>query len=392
MNKNNKIIVGVISILSITMLVAYFLVCINPTTHHEEIPRCILEKTTEVALTYDPYFIEYWHEDVENPELQDIFENTSVALNSSVPVTLSFSPGIYANRVTDAVLKNPYVEGVLLSVRWRNIEPSRGKYNWDALDSRINVIAKAGKSVVLNVMTCGVSVPDWIINDPEVETFEFVDLMKYHPTYGKVFKVPLYWDEKYLSEKQKFINKLGERYANNPAVGGVMVSFVGTFTNDWYIPRDRYEKGDCLAEQELLDKGYSTDRMFEVGKRTIDIWANAFPKQALKLPIGKSIAEGNNTITTLAEKVLDYAYSKYPDRFYAQINALSTIIPKANSSKVQNATPDSIFYLLKLLSQHPRHIGFQMISSVTKDPERVDNAGCVLLVISNVFLKMLVRV
>ncbi len=104
------------------------------------------------------------------------------------------------------------------------------------------------------------------------------------------------------------------------------------------------------------------------------MWANAFPKQVLKLPIGKSIADDNNNITTLAEKILDYAYSTYPNRFYAQINALCMMIPKANSSQVQDAAPDSAFYLLKLLSQHPGKIGFQMTSSVTDDPARVDKA------------------
>lgn len=44
-----------------------------------------------------------------------------------------------------------------------------------------------------------------------------------------------------------------------------------------------------MIEQELLERGHSTDKMFEVGKRTIDMWAKAFPKQALKLPIGKNL-------------------------------------------------------------------------------------------------------
>lgn len=288
--------------------------------------------------------------------------------------TLPFPPGNYANRASDAVLNNPNIEGVLLSARWRNIETSKGRYNWSKLDKKIDNIANAEKKVVLNIMTSGVNAPEWLIDDPEVETFEFVDINPHHPIYGQTFKIPVYWDEKYLNEKQKFINELGNRYVNNPAVVGVMVSFVGTINNDWYIPKDKYRKGDGLTEQELLDKGYSTDKMFETGKETIDMWANAFSKQALKLPIGTSIADGDNTMTTLAERILDYAYSTYPDRFYAQINGLCTVIPKANSPQVQDATPDSMFYLLKLLSQHPGDMGFQMISSVTKDPTRVDKA------------------
>jgi len=296
----------------------------------------------------------------EESNSQEI-QNEEVELNNR---TINFLPGNYVNSGSNSVLKNTNIEGVLLSMRWRNIETSKGKYNWNKLDKKIELIEKTGKKVVLNIMTSGVNVPDWLLENKDVETFSFIGKNKNQPIYGKTLKIPVYWDEKYLYEKQKFINELGKRYVNNPAVVGVMVSFVGTINNDWYIPKN----------QELIDKGYSTEKMIEIGKITIDMWAQAFPKQALKLPIGKSIQDGDNTITTLAETITKYGYSKYPNRFYIQINALSTIIPKANDTLVQNAQKDNIIYLLKLLAQHPKKIGFQMISSVTNDPNRVDKA------------------
>lgn len=282
-----------------------------------------------------------------------------------------FLPGNYANQATDGILENPLIKGVLVAERWADIEPEEGNYNWSQLDEKIIEIASSGKRVILNIMTSGVNVPQWVI-ERGAKTFTFKATNPNQPIYGQTFTVPLYWDETYLSYKKKFIKELGKRYANNPAVAGVMVSFLGTINNDWYIPKDRYEKGDGLAYQELLDKGYTTNKMFNAGKETIDAWTSAFPKQALKLPIGKSIPDNGNSITALAEKILNYAYSTYPYKFYAQINALCSKIPEADDARIQNANADDPLYLLKLLSQHPYHIGFQMLCDAAKHSERLD--------------------
>ena len=37
--------------------------------------KCIMEKRIEIALTYKPYFIEYWHENIENPEFESILRD-----------------------------------------------------------------------------------------------------------------------------------------------------------------------------------------------------------------------------------------------------------------------------------------------------------------------------
>ncbi len=198
-----------------------------------------------------------------------IFSCTNHDTTSNYITTSAFPAGNYANRASDAVLSSPHVEGVIISVRWRDLETAKEEYAWSDLDGKIGRVVSAGKKVVLNIMASGVNVPEWLIEDPDVKTFEFVDTSPYHPTYGQILRAPIYWDEKYLNEKQKLVNGLGKKYANNSAVAGVVVSFVGTINNDWYIPKDKYAKGDGLTEQELLNKGYSTDKMLEAGEKQL---------------------------------------------------------------------------------------------------------------------------
>ncbi len=272
----------------------------------------------------------------------------------------TFSPGIYST-FSNKVLDNPSITGVIISARWRDLEPQPDHYNWNMLDKKIGMAKKAHKQIILNIMTCGVNVPDWVINN--TETFSFVDKNPHHPTYGKTMVAPLYWDPVYLKQKQKFVEQLGKRYGNESSITGVMVSFVGTINNDWFIPKNT----------DLLKKGYSTAKMVEVGEATIDMWAHAFKHQALKMPIGISLPDKNNTITTLATKVVEYGYERYGSRFFAQVNALCTKIPKADGLSTQDQT--SPFFLLMILKQHPHKIGFQMIGAVSTQVSRVDNAG-----------------
>ncbi len=294
------------------------------------------------------------------------------------PQEQGFEAGVYSLRPTESVLQKDFVEGALIAVRWFELEPVEGQYDWSMIDEALELVEGAGKVAVLNVMTSGVSVPSWLLDNYDVQVFDFVDENQYHPTYGDTFTVPVYWDSVYLAKKFEFLSQLAERYAGRESIVAVMVSFVGTMTNDWFIPDNAYG--------QLLDMGYSNELMLEVARRTVDFWAQHFPDKALKMPIGFSPAYDNVTSTDLAEAVIDYAYNAYPGRFYAQINALSTIIPLATDVRVTSASPGTAYYLLKLLAEHPGENGLQMLCDFTSQAQRLDNgnvcpdlsAGCVM--------------
>ncbi len=278
-----------------------------------------------------------------------------------------FLPGNYANRPTAKVLASDAVVGVLLSARWRDLEPVEGEYHWDALDHRVEAVAAAGKVVVLNIMTVGVNVPDWLLRKPGVATFSFEGTNPHQPIFGQRLTAPLYWDATYLAAQAKFIRALGAHYAGHPAVVGVMVSFLGTVNNDWYIPHG--------AAEALLARGYTTERLVAVGTVTLERWAEAFPTQALKMPVGLALSDGQNTVTTLADRILTYAYGRYPQRFYAQVNALCTALPAADSPTLRQVGPEEPFALLARLAQHPHQMGFQLLCDASGNAARLDQGN-----------------
>ncbi len=292
-------------------------------------------------------------------------EGASPAAVQTAPAgAQTFVPGNYANRPSEAVLQQQTVVGVLVSARWKDMEPQQGVYDWRRLDASVARVAQAGKVVVLNVMTSGVNVPQWLRTSPRVSTFTFEAMNPHQPIYGQRFTVPVYWDAAYLEAKRAFVQALGARYAQHPAVVGVMASFVGTVNNDWFIPSQ--------ATEDLLRAGYTSERMLAAGEATLDMWAEAFPRQALKLPVGKSLPDGGHSQTWLAAQMMAYGYAHYPERFYAQINGACTALPAAESPEVQQAPDGTLFYLLKLFRRHPHQVGFQMLCDATHHAARLD--------------------
>jgi hypothetical protein len=179
--------------------------------------------------------------------------------------------------------------------------------------------------------------------------------------------MPVFWDPIFLEKKKNFIWVAGERYAANDSILGVMVSFCNPILGDWWVPHEvGYFCGqDSNKVQDWLNAGYTTEKMLNAGKETIDAWATAFPNKMLKLPVSVTHRNLDGNATNLAELIMNYAYSQYPDRFFAQSNGLSTKIPYSNDPEIINASIGTRNYLYKLLLDHSPKIGLQMLDSVT---------------------------
>ena len=275
--------------------------------------------------------------------------------------------GCYANKVTEKVLENPYIVGILISTSWRDIERREGDFDWSNLDNYINLANAAGKVVTLNLFAGGRNTPDWVKQLPEVQLYSFVDTNMYHSTYCEEDTMPVFWDPIFLEKKMSFIKAAGQRYANNENVVGVMVSFASANTNDMYVPHKvGFVCGQQINQvQDWLDVGYTTEKMLNAGKKTISAWAAAFPNQALKLPIGLTDSKLDGTVTKLAELIVDFGYSAFPDRFFAQMNGLCTLTPYADDPLIINACSGDSLYIMKLLFEHRPQIGLQMLAGAS---------------------------
>lgn len=274
--------------------------------------------------------------------------------------------------IPSSIINNPGVVGILGGDSWTNIEKTEGVYDWTSIDNEIAQAEKAGLKVALKIVDSPAAAPDWLKNKPGIKTIDFIDTNQYHKSsYCKSNKIPVFWDTTFNEKKKELIRAAGQRYANNPAVVAVMASFANTMTNDWGMPHKKGFIEDCNVSinqpQDMLNAGYTTDIMFNVGKEIIDTTAAAFPNQALKLPLGVGIASLDGSPAKLAKMITDYAYQKYPKRFYAQINALNTRVPTANQlgSADSPAEEDTRADLLNILKDHAPYSGWQMVAGAS---------------------------
>jgi hypothetical protein len=304
--------------------------------------------------------------------------------------------GSYSMKTTATALNNPGVTGTIIYIPWQKIKPCKagtsgtdpnnkpcqeGDYNWAEIDKELNLAEAVGKPVTLDIQAGGKQVPDWLRNTAGIQLIDFLDTNSYRASNCTRFSMPVYWDPIFLGKKKEFISDLGKKYGSNSNIKGMMVQFVQTFANDWYLPRLLSTQNACPEDedenqiQKWIDVGYSTDKMYNAGKETIDAWANAFPGKALKHPIHRTDKRLDSTPAELAEKIINYGYSKYPDRFYAQLNTLKTDTLCASDAKITGAKPENNsqdYYIMRMLSQHPNQIGLQMLAAATNGPS-VDN-------------------
>jgi hypothetical protein len=327
-----------------------------------------------------------------NPPTSEIAGNNG-ANGTASQVSSAFS-GSYAMKTTEATLNNPEITGTLISITWQKIQPCKkgtkgtsceeGDYDWSQIDKELKLAKAAGKQVTLNIQAGGAQTPDWVRNIKGVQLISFLDTNKFRKSSCDTFSMPVYWDPVFLEKKRALIAELGKRYGSNPDIRGVMIQSVQTFANDWYLPRMQSTREVCPGNPDenqiakWIEIGYSTEKMYGAGKETIDAWATAFPKKALNYPIHRTDEQLDSTPSELTEKIVDYGYGAYPDRFFVQVNTLKTSTPFATDKKITQAGPDDSaddYYILQILTRHPNHIGFQMAAAATNGPLSKDEGG-----------------
>ena len=296
-----------------------------------------------------------------------------------------FAKGIYAmcgskTNSCKNVVKNAGVVGVLLSPKWNEIETTNGVYSWTALDEQVAIAQNAGLKVTFQLFNSPYYAPDWLKNDPNIQKVTIVNLNDYvvgGTLVCQELTLPVFWDPVFHQKNLQLINAMKEHYASNPAVIGVTANYGSLFSADGGIPQ-KVDSETCKdaqgnpilvdQAQSWLNAGYTHDKIFDTGQKIIDATAIAFPNQAISTYFSFSDdkrLEASSTV--LAKDIMDYAYAKYPDRFYAKIAWLSATTTMAD----EIAKPyTKIEQLMLLLKAHSPQIGIQMIDMATDGASR----------------------
>lgn len=266
-----------------------------------------------------------------------------------------FSLGSMGVPADPSVLTNPLVDGISIRQAWRELERSPGVYDWSFLDSEISRAARAGKFVLLRVLSEGPSTPQWALDG--VQTFRYQDRNRYHGERSGLIAV--YWDKNYLARKKAMIRAVGAHVSDNPAVRVVAAICASSHSGDWAVPHSPFDIANWYAI------GYSPERMVDVCKQIIDVTMQAFPQQCVTLSVGRN-GRLDPDPNYVARAAVQYGRSHYSGRFITQKNSLTAVTPLPGAPDLKH---------FEVLRESGPNVAGQMLWYSYGDPTCRNNGG-----------------
>ena len=179
------------------------------------------------------------------------------------------------NRLNLQAMNNPYIRGVALQIRWRDIEPVQGNPDWLKLD-QLFAAAEASKKWVQLLIFPGFFSPPWALEGVKTETFP----LQYGPGKGSVEQLPMPWDDIYLGRWFAFVKQLSERYGKSPAFRVVAATGPTSVSAEFTLP------GKPEDIPTWLNVGYTPRRYIAAWQKTLQVYAADFPNQYISLSMG----------------------------------------------------------------------------------------------------------
>ncbi len=178
-------------------------------------------------------------------------------------------------RLDLAALKNPFISGVAVQIRWRDLEPLEGRPDWSKLDQLFAAAESSNKWVQLLVFP-GFFSPPWALEGARSLMFP----IPYGPGKGTLEKLPLPWDRIYLGHWFDFLKRLRARYGNSPAFRVVAAAGPTSVSAEFTLPHAPEDV------QKWRSAGYSPSMYEEAWRRVFEEYAADFPAQYVSLSLG----------------------------------------------------------------------------------------------------------
>ena len=175
-------------------------------------------------------------------------------------------------------LDNSFISGVALQIRWRDIEPDRGKPDWTKLD-QLFTAAESSKKWVQLLIFPGFSSPPWAVEGAQTEMFA----IQYGPGKGRVERLPLPWDRVYLTHWFAFLRQLSDRYGKSSAFRVVAAAGPTSVSAEFTLP------GTPEDVQKWLNVGYTPSKYIEAWQKVFQVYAADFPNQYVSLSAGSGL-------------------------------------------------------------------------------------------------------
>jgi hypothetical protein len=129
--------------------------------------------------------------------------------------------GFYTNKTSEQINTKafPFIKGMADRIKWSDLEPQKGVYDWSKMDEKIHNAVK-GKYYYYFVLWTGPHSPEWIYDHGVPK----VACKGGNRSAKDVF--PFYLDKNYINFFYKFIGKLAEHIASLPKENREAFSFI----------------------------------------------------------------------------------------------------------------------------------------------------------------------
>jgi len=186
--------------------------------------------------------------------------------------------GLYSSSLGNGnSLNNIEARGSLVRVKWSELEPQQGIFDFSKIDSQVEIIKAAGKEWSLGLIG-GSSSPNWLIEESGADSFEI--LFRNEPVI-----IPKIWDS-IVNEKLKILaTALADKYKGDSSLTLV---YIPQMTSNGIEGHFNGVKSDVL-----IAAGFTPDLWVESVKETAHIFANAFTNKAIAVELHEILQDAS---------------------------------------------------------------------------------------------------
>lgn len=199
------------------------------------------------------------------------------------PAPVKFDPmlpptGIYCscpptNAKSDSVLSSvaslPFVDGILVRIAWKDIEPVKGQFDFTLLDRQLELARQFDVDIALAIMSGSFSAPDWLAAEGAQQvpyTFMGQSLSLFAP-----------WDPILIERWDAAVRSVGAAYDGHPRIKLVHITH-STFNGfEMQLP--------LTAEATFTAAGYTEDKFIDAYRQVLSTFGEAWPSHALDLEV-----------------------------------------------------------------------------------------------------------
>jgi hypothetical protein len=167
---------------------------------------------------------------------------------------------------------NPLISGVALQIHWSDMEPVEGQPDWSRLDE-LFAAAESSKKWVQLLTFPGFFAPEWAKEGAQTDLFP----IQYGPGRGRVEKLPMPWDNVYLTRWFAFLKQLSERYGKSPAFRVIAATGPTSVSAEFTLPNKPQDR------KKWLHDSYTPDKYMEAWRKVFRFYDTYFPNQYVSL-------------------------------------------------------------------------------------------------------------